>query len=283
MEPARIVPLRPPSGQPLVRVEGERLLIERLVVSDAALASFVGQRSADDQAEMVERALRIGLLALQDAGVSLDVDLVRREFEQMVSRAQSVSDRAAEALDGVLRSNFGDEDGRLPRTLERFLGDKGQLRRFVDELFDEGRRDSAIGRMRDLLGRYFDGDASRLGQLLDPTRLGSPLYQFRAEVADGFNKLNERLTAIEAAAAARAAERSRSSAKGVDYEALLEELLAGQLRGRGDTLERTAAEAGDVIRSRKGDFVITVDPDLCRGAELRLGVDDAVDLSLIHI
>jgi len=36
---------------------------------------------------------------------------------------------------------------------ERFLGDKGQLRGFVDELFDEGKRDSAIGRMKVLLGR----------------------------------------------------------------------------------------------------------------------------------
>ncbi len=59
----------------------------------------------------------------------------------------------------MLRQNFADGDGRLPRTLERFLGDRGQLRAFVGELFDETKRDSAIGRMRQLLGTYFDGDA----------------------------------------------------------------------------------------------------------------------------
>jgi len=274
MEPARIVPLRPTADRPtLLRIEGERVVIDHLVLADASLASFVGQRPVEDRPELAERALRIGLLALQDAGTSLDVDLVRREFEQMVSRAQAANERAAEALDAVLRSNFGDEDGRLPRTLERFLGDRGQLRRFVDELFDEGRRDSAIGRMRELLGKYFDGDASRLAQLLDPTRMNSPLHQFRSEVADGFTKLNERLAAIEAAGAARASERARSAAKGMDYEALLEEMLAGLLRGRGDTFERTAEETGDVIRSRKGDFVLTVDPELCRGTDLRVVVE----------
>ena len=55
------------------------------------------------------------------------------------------------------------EDGlEYTDTLERFLGDKGALRAYVGELFDETKRDSAIGRMRTLLGTYFDGDASKL-------------------------------------------------------------------------------------------------------------------------
>ena len=44
--------------------------------------------------------------------------------------------------------------------------------------------------MKTLLGSYFDGDASRLALLLDPTRMNSPLHQFRAEVSQGFAKLN---------------------------------------------------------------------------------------------
>jgi hypothetical protein len=278
MEPARIVPLRSPADasverRPAVRVDAERIVVERLVLAEPALAAFVAQRASDDRDELVERALRIGLLALQDANASLDVDLVRREFEQLLRQATSAHERAAQQVDVLLRTNFADGDGRLPRTLERFLGDKGQLQRFVDELFDERRRDSALGRIREMLGRYFDGDASRLAQLLDPTRLGSPLHQFRAEVSDGFAKLNDRLTAIEAAASARAAERARSAAKGTDFENLLEDMLAGLLRGRDDTLSRTAVETGDVLRSKKGDYVLTVDPGVCRGSDVRVVIE----------
>lgn len=279
MEPARIVPLHATADtpamarRPLVRVDGERLVIERLALADPALVAFVGQRPADDQPELVERALRIGLLALQDANASLDVDLVRREFEELLRQATSAHERAAKEVDALLRTNFADGDGRLPRTLEKFLGDRGQLQRFVDELFDERRRDSALGRMREMLGRYFDGDASRLAQLLDPTRLGSPLHQFRSEVSDGFTKLNERLTAIEAAATARATERARSAAKGSDFEDLVEEMLADLLRGRDDTLSRTAVETGNVIRSKKGDYVLTIDPQSCRGSDVRVVIE----------
>ena len=202
MEAANVVALRvqpPVMREPVVRIDEDVIVVERLRLRDRALASFVGQRGEDERPELIERALRVGLHAIQDAGTSLDVNLVRREFDSLLERSATASGRAAQELDQVLRTNFGDQDGRLPRTLERFLGDRGQLNRFVSELFDETKRDSAIGRMRSLLGTYFDGDASRLAQLLDPTRLGSPLHQFRTEIAQGFEKLNERLAALEAA------------------------------------------------------------------------------------
>jgi hypothetical protein len=127
--------------------------------------------------------------------------------------------------------------------------------------------------MRQLLGTYFDGDASKLALLLDPTRMNSPLHQFRTEVSDGFAKLNERLTAIEAAAVARASERSKSSAKGADFEAQLEIILAEFARGAGDLFDRTGDEAGAVARSKKGDFVLTVNPALTHGADVRVVIE----------
>lgn len=266
---ARIVQL--PTSE--IRVDADRITIERLVVRDAALAALLAERAVEDRPDFVERALKIGLLALQDAGVSVNVDVVRTEFEKLLRSSEQVNVRAAEALDQTLRSNFADGDGRLPRTLERFLGDKGALRAYVGELFDETKRDSAIGRMRTLLGTYFDGDASKLALLLDPTRQNSPMHQFRLEVSRGFDRLNERLAAIEAAAAARGAERARSTAKGADFEDLLEAMLADLARGTGDLLDRTGGQAGDTLRSKKGDFVMTVDPAQTAGAELRIVVE----------
>ena len=274
MEAARIVQL-PTAARlsPAVTVDGDRLTIEHLTLVDPALSAFVAEREAADRPLVVERALRIGLTALQDAGVTLDVDVVRREFETHLARTTAANDKAAAALDVLLRQNFADGDGRLPRTLEHFLGDRGQLRAFVNDLFDEGKRDSAIGRIRSLLGTYFDGDASRLAQLLDPTRLGSPLHQFRTEVSDGFAKVHERLTAIEAAALARASERSRSAAKGADFEEQVEAVLADLARGSGDLLDRTTDEKGDVMGSKKGDFLLTMDAKHTRGAEVRIVVE----------
>jgi hypothetical protein len=265
---AHVIPLHP-----TVRLEGDRIVIDGLSISDAALAAFLGERQAAEREAIAERALRIGLLALQDVGVTVNVDAVRTEFERMMRQAEQVNERAATALEQTLRANFADGDGRLPRTLEKFLGDRGALRSMVDELFDEKKRDSAIGRIGTMLERYFDGDASKLAHLLDPTRLNSPMHQFRQEIAAGFKGIEERLVAIEAAAAARGAERARSAVKGIDFEDLLDGMLGDVARGSGDMVDRTTLEAGTLMRSKKGDFVLTVDPTVARGCDLRVVIE----------
>jgi hypothetical protein len=274
METARLVSLQArPARQASVKVEPDRLVVEHLVLDDHALAAFVADRPPEERPLLVERALRVGLTAIQGVGVTVNVDAVRAEFQGLLRQTEAANEKAATALDTMLRQNFADGEGRLPRTLERFLGDKGQLRSFVDELFDEAKRDSAIGRMKMLLGSYFDGDASRLAQLLDPTRLGSPLHQFRVEMSEGFAKLNERLAALEAAGAARASERAKSAAKGADFEDVVEAVLGDISRGSGDILERTGTEAGSAIGSKKGDFVLTLNAEATAGAELRVVVE----------
>ena len=274
METAKLVQLPSQNGRPpTVRVEANRLVVDHLVLDDHALAAFVADRPAEERALLVERALRVGLTAIASVGVTVNVDAVRAEFQGLLRQTEAANERAATALDQMLRQNFADGDGRLPRTLEKFLGDKGQLRGFVDDLFDEGKRDSAIGRMKVLLGAYFDGDASKLAQLLDPTRLGSPLHQFRVEMAEGFNRIGERLAALEAAGAARAGERAKGSAKGVDFEETVDDVLGGIARGSGDLLERTGTGTGATIASKKGDFVLTLNAEATAGHELRIVIE----------
>ncbi len=271
----RMPPVTTPASPAAARVtvERDRVVVERLVLLDASLAAFVAERPAEERAGLVERALKIGMTALMDAGVTVNVDAVRAEFASLLRQTEDANAKAATALDQLLRQNFADGDGRLPRTLEAFLGDRGKLRSLTDELFDETKRDSAIGRIKTLLGAYLEGDGSKLATLLDPTRLGSPLFQFRGEMTEGFNKLNERIAALEASSAARAQERARGTAKGADFEDLLEELLGVQAVGAGDLLDRTAAETGAVLKSKKGDFVLTLDPALTRGHDVRVVIE----------
>ena len=256
-----------------VQVSGDRVVVERLVLHDPSLAAYLAERPPEDRNALVERALRIGLIALQDAGISVNVDVVKAEFERVLRQTEQVNERAAAALEQTLRTNFADGEGRLPRTLEKFLGDRGALRSMVDELFDETKRDSAIGRIGRMLERYFDGDSSKLAVLLDPTRLNSPMHQFRQEIGAGFKSIEERLVAIEAAAAARGAERARSAAKGADFEDLLNAMLGELARGAGDLLDCTGTETGALLKSKKGDFVITLDSRLTGGSDLRVVVE----------
>src|SRR3990172_10842944 len=142
----RLVAL-PNRAEPTVRVAPDRITIEQLVVADAGLAAWLADQPMDDHAILVERAMRIGLMAIQSVGVTLNVDAVRAEFERLADSQRAMTERASEALEQTLRANFGDVDGRLPRTLESFLAHRGKLQATVRELFAPARKDSAAGRL----------------------------------------------------------------------------------------------------------------------------------------
>src|SRR6476646_473651 len=104
---ARILPLPTPATRPAgreaaappqVRVEGDRIAIDRLVRTDRVLASSLAEREPAERPAVVERALRIGLLAIQDAATAVDVDVVRREFEKLVAQTTAVNEQAARAV-----------------------------------------------------------------------------------------------------------------------------------------------------------------------------------------
>ena len=169
-----IVPISSANKPTQVEVVGDRIRIASLEVVDRALAGFLESRTPEDRAETVERAMRVGLMALQSASGSIDVDHVRRAFDKLLTDAGESNKKATAEVEEILRKTFANEGGALPATLERFLGDKGELALFTKDLFDENRRDSALGKLNTILGTYFDGDASKLAHLLDPTREASP-------------------------------------------------------------------------------------------------------------
>ena len=50
-------------------------------------------------------------------------------------------------------------------------------------------------------------------------------------------------------------------------------MLADAVRGTDHLVERTSDEAGNVLRSKKGDFVLTLDPATTRGGAVRIVVE----------
>src|SRR5437868_3787363 len=106
---ARIVSF-PTMPEARVRVDGERILVDRLTVSDGPAAAWLAAQPMDDHALLVERAVRIGLTAMQSVGVSLNLDAVRAEFDRFSAQSRVANEQAAKALEQVLRANFADGD-----------------------------------------------------------------------------------------------------------------------------------------------------------------------------
>ena len=268
-----IVPISSANKPTQVEIVGDRIRIASLEVVDRALAGFLESRSPEDRAETVERAMRVGLMALQSASGSIDVDHVRRAFDKLLTDASESNKKATAEVEEILRKTFANEGGALPATLERFLGDKGELALFTKDLFDENRRDSALGKLNTILGTYFDGDASKLAHLLDPTREASPLSGFRAEIAKRFDDVLLKIVELDASQKAAKGERKKGTAKGADFESRVIAEYTELLRATNDEIEGTGGVTGAVPDSKKGDAVITINGRDASASVLRIVVE----------
>lgn len=249
------------------------ITVDHLVLRDAELAAYMSETEEEARPALAERGLRLGLLTLRGAGVTVNVDYIEKEFARLLQQTDESHGRAAEVVADALREHFADDDGKLPRTLEKFLGDKGSFRRFVDDLFDEERRDSAIGKIRTVLDGYFDGDGAVLARLLDPRREDSPLHGFRSELREALKGVEERLLRLEAGREARTDERAKGTAKGGDFEDEVERCLGTIAHGFGDVVEPTGRAVGDSARCKKGDFVQTLNPSATHGQSVRVAIE----------
>jgi hypothetical protein len=268
-----LVALSSASKPTQVEIVGDRIRVASLELVDRALAGYLEGRPADERGETVERALRVGLLALQGAGGSIDVDHVRRAFDAFLNATAETNKKAAEEVEAILRKTFATDGGQVPVMLERFIGDKGEIARFTKDLFDENRRDSALGRLNTILDKYFDGDASKLAMLLDPTRDASPLSAFRSEITKRFDEVMFKIVELDASQKAAKGERKKGTAKGADFESRVVAELTDLLRATNDDIEGTGGVTGAVPESKKGDAVITINAKDASATVLRIVVE----------
>lgn len=63
--------------------DSNEVTIHEVTIHDAELASYFADHGPNERREIVDRAFRVGLMTLQLADTSKDLEYVKREFETM--------------------------------------------------------------------------------------------------------------------------------------------------------------------------------------------------------
>src|SRR5215207_1982380 len=142
-----------PLRQPHVRVLGEVVAIDGLVVDDECAVRVVREReqNGDDPAKTVRDAVEIGARVLDREQAGANAEFVKVEFEKASRQVQQeFSDRArtiAEYFEKQFAEVFGEQDGQLAKELERRFGDgsaasvQNRVREAVNETLVKSRED----------------------------------------------------------------------------------------------------------------------------------------------
>ncbi len=240
----------------VVRALGDRLVIERLTVSDERAARVVRERAEAGQAAVrtVSDAIEIGARVLDREDVAAEVDYVRAEFER----------HAAE-----LRQ-------RLTRSLE--TGDE-MLAERISQSFDGSRDGSVQRQISELLRTALEGQRTALLKQFSADEGANPLADFKRAMVQAFKSLDARQQAeggenrkrIEALtrevvelkkereADVRVAEAEEAGTrKGRTFEERVHAAIERVAGSRGDCATHTGGEQAEG-GGRKGDTLVELE------------------------
>ncbi len=267
-----------------VVLEGDRLTVYEYSTDDRSIVSHFRGMSPAEMSTDFEQCLSLGVRVAEVAIPTLDLGLVRREFDDTVRRQQVMltegEARLRQELDVVLSRLFG-PTGVVPSA---FKSNQESFEHELTKYFDDGSAKSVAAavsrRVEETLASNERRLERQLQEALDITNedrgLGRLYRAIRQEAATSSSQLTDLLGKISGAAARRE-ERQTSTRKGSDYEEDVFREVARIARIYGDSAEWTGMTSGDENR-RRGDIVVTLDSSAFPGQEVRFTLE-AMDRS----
>ena len=259
-----------PLRAPHVRVVGDRVVVDGLIVDDECAVRLVSEReqNGEDAVKLVRDAVEIGARVLDREQAGANAEFVKTEFERAATQLNSeFTDKArqvAEFLGERVDMVFGPENGQLAKELERHFSDgssasvQNRVRELVNETLARSREDlirqfSAAdgnnpladfkaGTIRVLKAAEERQHESQQALMHQMAELEKQLQALRLE--------KEKLEEVEA-------ERERGSAKGRTFEEHVAETIDRVALAQGDV----AQAVGDFVEAtgKVGDVVVAID------------------------
>ncbi|WP_341925239.1 hypothetical protein [Nocardioides psychrotolerans] len=281
-----------PTGSGPVSVTGETLVIHDLTVTHGEAASFVrsqlSEHGPEAAADLVRRALPVGLVALSMGTAGIDTGSLTRTLDTFADRVDAKSEAALASLDQTLTRLHAGEEAvartassvleNLPAQVEAALaGQAGSVKASVVEAARTV-QSAGLQELTTALARH--SESVRAALSLDHE---GPVRMLRQDLLDELNgtrrELGEQLalvrSLVEAAQVAKSAGAKSSRAIGATNEDEAMALCQDIVTAAGDFFERTGAQPGVGGTTRRtGDGLATLSPAITgHGRQVRIVVE----------
>ncbi|HEX6653459.1 MAG TPA: hypothetical protein VF072_11995 [Thermoleophilaceae bacterium] len=263
-----------PLRQAHVRVMGDRVAIDGLVVDDECAVRLVREREehGDDPVRIVLDAVEIGARVLDREQAGANAEFVKAEFEKASRDVQNEFTEQARTIAQFFETQFaavfGEEDGRLAKELERRFGDgsatsvQNRVREAVAEVLGKSRED--------LLKQFSSADGNnpladfKAGTIRVLKAAEERQHETQQRLLHQMGELEKQLQALRLEKEKLEeveAERERGTAKGRTFEEAVAAALDAIALSQGDVSEAV----GDLTEAtgKVGDVVVSI--DACNG------------------
>ncbi len=248
--------------QAAVRAIGDRLVIERLEMTDERAARVVRERAEGGQApgETVTKAIEIGTRVLDTEETAVNVDYVRRELEvglgQLDEKLSGTLAGSAEAVAEQLADAFGGDDSVQAQIREIVAANtRDQMEAIVRTLTAEDNTNPLVN-VQKQLGKAMIESEERHRVEVEGLREGHnkaalTMQKQMGELRETIARLLEREDADQRVAA----EAERGTAKGFTFEERVHGAIERIASARGDCASHTGGEGAEG-GGKKGDTLV---------------------------
>ncbi len=156
-------------------ISEDGLQIKDLVIKDNEVMEYYSGMDKDELCENVEKALRLGTIALKTVKVTEKIDYIKKEFNILGSSFEDTLEEAIKQIDGYVGKN-----GELQRKIEEFFGKDGRI---IHELFDPDRKGTPLNKLKqDIIYLMMEKEREKS----KPTKIGD---DFEDHVENGLNEI----------------------------------------------------------------------------------------------
>jgi hypothetical protein len=241
-----------PLRQPHVRVLGEVVAIDGLVLDDECAVRVVREREQNGEApaKTVRDAVEIGARVLDREQAGANAEFVKTEFEKASRSLQHEFTEQARTIyqhfEQQFAAVFGEQDGQLARELERRFGD--------------GSASSVQNRVRELVQETMARSREDLMKQFSAADGANPLADFKAGTIRVLKAAEERQHETQQALMRQMAELEKQMQALRLEKEKLEEVDAERERGtaKGRSFEEAVAAAVDEMALAQGDVAEAV-------------------------
>ncbi len=244
-----------------INVGKDTIQISEIEIRDQEIVNILSETEESKREELILKAFKVGLIALKNASTAGNVDYVEKEFSKFKAHVENTLENVKKDLDDKISGVF-EEDGIFPQVLKEYLGEGGKL----NDLFDENKRDSAMGKLSDILKRHFDGDNSIIYKMLDSGNPSSPLYTLKKELVEKVENIEKALKIKEAVSEAE----EKSTAKGFVFQDLVLEKINDIAKILDDNVIDVGNMRGKILNSKAGDILSKLNLRFTSGNKLKI-------------
>jgi len=248
-----------------VRLDGDRVVIDSLVVTDAAVVGMLSTAPDSDRIDLLLRMMSVGARGVVSMGVGLDLAAVDARVLGLLESVTAEAEASVRSIIDESRLSLGkqfDPEQRssiLARALTEFTNWREEFLSRLDPGVEGSTATLLIQRLQELVGPE-GALEKRLSEALDIDAGDSAFAKLSRSIEEQFEVLRRDLAGERAADAARIVEAERGTAHGVEFEDVVEaNLRQWAASTKGCIVERTTSTAGHLAAAAKvGDFVVTL-------------------------